>query len=431
MPGKQMNANKAKICIITQSHLCRNPRVLKESQALANEGYIVEIFTCVISADLYSQDLAAIAPYPGISLNIISNLSNNSFLSIIDRLLNKFGKSLTRYFKVQTSLALGYGAIRYFKKVKNAKAALYICHQELATFIGTKLLKNGFKVAFDLEDWYSEDLLPEARSGRPINLLQKIEYKALNKGAFCFTTSHAMAKRLAEVYFCTQPEVLYNVFPSPTAEINSISKSFSSPLKLFWFSQTIGEGRGLEQFISLIAGFKNTVEIHLLGHVNASYRETLAALFPKQHQLYFHAMVGTHQLAAKIAAFDIGLALELDTPPSRDLTLTNKFFQYLQSGLPVIASETAGQNEVFDKFTPGYQISQYPNEQEIAKLEEWLNDPAVLHAARKRAWQAAGFYNWENESKKLLHMVNDFLEMKPVYKLPVCNTKAKRWWKNL
>jgi glycosyltransferase involved in cell wall biosynthesis len=405
-----MSIGKAKICIVTQSHLCRNPRVLKESQALAIEGYHVEIFTCVIAADLYQQDLATVAPYPNINLNIVSDLSKNNFASFTDRFLNRFGRLLTRYFKVQTPLSLGYGAFRYYKKVKSAKAALYICHQELATYIGTRLIKNGFTVAFDIEDWYSEDLLPEARAERPISLLQKTESLALTKGAFCLTTSQALAKKLAEIYACPQPYVLYNVFPSPASEIVEQDKLFSFPLKLFWFSQTIGAGRGLEQFIDLIAGVENKLEVHLLGNISTAYREKLTSLMPQQHQLFFHNLVNTQQLAAKIAMYDIGLALELDHPQSRDLTVTNKLFQYIQSGLPVIVSETSGQNEVYDKFTPGYKISQHPSTEEITKLTQWLNNPTELYAARQRVLKAADFYNWENESKQLITIVNNVIE---------------------
>lgn len=131
---------------------------------------------------------------------------------------------------------------------------------------------------------------------------------------------------------------------------------------------------------------------------------------PYRHQLYFHEPVSPQQLPAKIAGFDIGLALELDTPMSRNYTITNKLFQYIQSGLPVIASKTAGQTEAFKEFTPGFMLSQQPTETETAQLYEWLNNPAKLKAARLRAIAAAEVYNWENESKKLLAIIKNTLE---------------------
>ena len=36
----------------------------------------------------------------------------------------------------------------------------------------------------DLEDWFSEDLLPEARRHRPLRLLRSLERELLSRGAF-------------------------------------------------------------------------------------------------------------------------------------------------------------------------------------------------------------------------------------------------------
>jgi glycosyltransferase involved in cell wall biosynthesis len=398
---------RKKVCIITQSHLCRNPRVLKEAIALAGEGYEIKILTSIISTDLYNQDLTAIKLYTNISLQVISDLSRLTINSIVDKLFTKIGRLLTRNLKIETSLSLGYGATRYYNKAKVIMADLYICHQELATYIGTKLMNAGYKVAFDLEDWYAEDLLPDARAERPINLLRRAESEALNKGIFCVTTSNALAKKLSQVYSCPQPQVIYNVFPSFDA---MSQKDFSNPLKLFWFSQIIGEGRGLEQFFNMISTFKNRLEIHLLGNISTRYHDKLNALLPKQHQLYFHSLIEENKLAEKIAEFDIGLALELDIPMSRNYTITNKFFQYIQSGLPVIASETEGQNEAFKKFNPGFKIPQKPTITQITQMEQWLNNTDELQVARKRTIEATSVYNWEIESKKIVSLVSRTLE---------------------
>lgn len=400
--------SEPKICILTQSHLCRNPRVLKEAITLAEAGYQIQILTNSFCPQLHKQDSAAISQYPNICLQIVADLSKTNFNSFTDKLINKFARFLNKKFGLETSLSLGYGALRYFHKAKSTRADLYICHQELATHVGTKLLEAGYKVGFDLEDWYSEDLLPQARKSRPVRLLKNAEQIALNKGAFCITTSQAMAQKLSETYSSPLPGVIYNVFPSPGIENPTIT--FSRPLKLFWFSQTIGEGRGLEPFISLLNGLNNSIELHLLGNINTDYKETLIRLMPGQHHLYFHDLVQPELLPAKIAAFDIGLALELDTPMSRNYTITNKFFQYIQSGLPVIVSKTAGQTEAFEQFKPGFMLSQKPALTEITQLYTWLNDDDALQTAKAKAIEAAKVHNWEYESKKLLTIIKNTFE---------------------
>jgi glycosyltransferase involved in cell wall biosynthesis len=398
-----------KICIITQSHLCRNPRVLKEACTLATAGYEIIIITCIYSTDLYKQDLL-LTKHLNIRIRAISDLSHTSLASLIDRVLRKLGTSLIRYFNLETSLALGYGSYRYFKAANSINANLYICHQELATYVGHQLIKNSFKVAFDIEDWYSEDLLPDARKERPVNLLKKYEGFALKQGLFCLTTSNSLSKKLSQVYQSKLPYTLYNVFPTRTALLNK-PQIFSEPLKLFWFSQTIGRGRGLEQFIEIIKIFKFKIELHLLGEINPHFSNQLVTLMEGNHTLCIHETVPEEKLAEKIAEFDIGLALELNTPLNRNFTITNKFFQYLQSGLPVIASETDGQNEGFDTTKPGFKLSQNPKKSEIDELARWLTDSNQLKLARHNAIKAAQVYNWEIESEKLINVVKSYLNV--------------------
>ncbi|MDB5120215.1 MAG: hypothetical protein JWN56_1433 [Sphingobacteriales bacterium] len=401
--------NKVKICVISQAHLCCNPRVLKEVLTLSELGYEIFVITSGYSKEFFQNDLSLIKNHK-IKMVYVSDLSKNDIHSFIDRLLKKLGTFLVKFLSLETSLALGYGSFRYYRICKSVNANLYICHQELATYIGNKLIKSNYKVAYDIEDWYSEDLLPQARNERPLNLLQKAESIALNKGIFCTTTSHALAIKLAQAYSCKLPHTIYNVFPSQITLIEKY-KEFCKPLKLFWFSQTIGSGRGLEQFIFLTNFFHYTLELHLLGNIDISYREKLKMLMPIQHHLYFHEIVSEQKLAEKIATFDIGLALELTVPLSRNYTITNKFFQYIQSGLPIIASKTHGQNEAFEKFKPGIKLSQNPSEKEIIEVENWLSNPIELQSARQKAIEAAHTFNWENESKTLIHLVENALNV--------------------
>jgi len=401
--GKEREAEK--IVIVSQSHLCRNPRVVKEAITLSLEGYQVIILTAIYAENLYREDLEIIKAYD-ISYEFYSDLRKRIIGNFTERATRRIAMGLQFLFRMESVLSLGFNPNHLFKKCVGYDADCYIMHQELATYTGIKLMKAGFKVVFDLEDWYSEDLLPQARRKRPNKLLKKMELNALRSD--CITTSFALAEQLAISYQTHAAVVIYNVFP---LRVNLLKENdINTPLKLFWFSQTIGAGRGLEQFIQVLQKIVIKVELHLLGYISDNYRKELEVLMPKQHGLYFHQLVGSGELADKTAEFDIGLALELQSPPSRDLTITNKFFQYLQSGLPVIASDTKGQNEVFEKFKPGFQLSQTPTAEEIAALNSWLNDSAALKLAKKNAMNAAFFYNWENESKKLIKLVKNIVD---------------------
>ena len=378
--------------------------MLKEARTLSRSGYEVHILNAVFSSELLRVDSELIREYPSIHVHRVSDLTRHNLRAFIDRFLFLAGRLIIKYLKIDTPLALGYAPYRYLKKAKTFGPDLYICHQELATFIGTRLLTAKRKVAFDFEDWYSRDLLPEARDQRPLSLLRRAEKFALKYGIFCTTTSLALAQRLAEAYTAPEPTVIYNVFPKEVTLEKK--KKRSEPLKLFWFSQTIGPGRGLEKFLTHLQLITHSIEVHLLGQVSDEYRALLKRKIPAQHGIHFHRSVAEPELAEVIAGFDIGLALEQDEPPNRDLTITNKLFQYLHSGLPVIATETSGQMEIYNQFAFGFIIPLEASPDDIKALEHWLTDPAAIENARKIAAKAADFYSWENESKKLLDLVN-------------------------
>lgn len=399
------------ICILTQSHLCCNPRVLKEAVKLSENGYTVYILNSIFRKQFQEQDAELVKDYPLIHVLHISDLTGGGIRSFTDRIFFKIGGFLNQYLKIENGLALGYGALRYLKKSKSINADLYICHQELATYTGVQLIKAGYKVAFDLEDWYSADLLQGARKKRPVRLLEKAESVALNLGLFCTTTSHALANELARKYGSKKPEVIYNVFPFQI-RLHDREKKFSIPLKLFWFSQTIGPGRGIEEFIALLRYYNTKVQLNLLGAVDPDYKTILNALMPPQHDLFFHDIVKEKDLPQKISDFDVGLALELINPQSRNYTITNKFFQYLQAGLPVIATETAGQKEIFNKFKIGFMLPQSPTISDVDGLIKWLNDTAAIQLMREEVKSAALRYSWEMESTKILNLVKNALEPK-------------------
>jgi glycosyltransferase involved in cell wall biosynthesis len=396
-----------KIGIVTQSHLSRNPRVVKEAIALSKANYKVVIITSIYSKALFEQDLTLIEGY-NIEVKLISKLYKSGLTNFIDRLKKKIGTLINIHLRIENIFTLGYGINRYITTCIKEKADLYICHQELATYVGTKLIKRGFKVGFDFEDWYAEDLLPSARKTRSLNLLKQTENYALNHGSFSYTTSHCLANELAKYYNCKTPNVIYNVFPKSKFPITK-PIDLTQKVKLFWFSQSIGTGRGLEEFITLLNQFKGAVSLNLLGDIDLSFKQHLRQLLADKHELNFYALVAPKKLAQQIATFDVGLALEKNEPPSRNLTVTNKFFQYLQSGLPLISSQTAGQLEIFMQNRPGFLLANQIGTQDIVQLEAWLNDEKALNISKNKAVELAALYSWENEEKKLIHIVNQHI----------------------
>ena len=390
-----------KIVIITQSHLCRNPRVLKEALLLAKHGYQIEIVSTFFNDALLAEDLALIKN-SSIKLTPVVDIRTSSTKNLWLKIQRKLSVLLIEKIKFETAYALGYGINNYWQYLKNHPADLFICHQELATYIGVKLLNKGKNIAFDFEDWYAKDLLPSAQKKRPLKILEKTERKALKAGNACWTTSQSLANELANYYNCQIPAVIFNVFPQPNIQKE---EKTTQEFQLFWFSQTIGAGRGLEE---LIIGLKKTdrkFSLHLLGNVNKNYQNHLIKLAENQFEVHFYPIIGVDELPAFIAKFDLGLALELSHPESRNLTITNKFFQYLQSGLPILASDTKGQQEIMLQHQIGASIK-ITDPKWHEQLLFIMDYPMHYHQLKQNVASAAAQYNWEVEQQKLLAIIN-------------------------
>ena len=412
---------KKKICILTQSHLCRNPRVVKEAVALSSAGFEVVVITTFTFPDMLSEDLKLIENTGVVLKGVINMIPSQApaWYRLKERLVRRAAGEAISRFGFESIFALGYDYRKNLREAIREKADLYTCHQEISTVIGCKLIQKGFNVAFDFEDWYSHDLLAEANRSRPIRLLEKYEKMALQKGVLTYTTSLALAGALTTWAGTAPPRVLQNVFPfSDRNTVDHIIKDRVNTgiPSVHWYSQTIGPGRGIEFLIESLYDVDIPIELHLRGNLYQGFRRELEDLFPagKGHSLHFHPLVPHRELLSRISEHDIGLATEEYVPDSRNLTITNKILQYLQGGIAVVASDTLGQREVAKEAPGAVFLFRNKDRQGLASLlNGLLGHRERLDAAKKAALEAAREkFCWEKQEPLLLNWFTDAIKNK-------------------
>ena len=306
---------------------------------------------------------------------------------------------------------------------------LAIAHSEPALFSALSLHRGGCKVGVDMEDWFSEDLPLETRRGRPVAHLKRAERDLLRCASHATCTTEVMADALVQACGCRRPTRIYNVFPTAPLpaqmeprDRSPISKSLNgTPSRgkavrsIHWFSQTIGPGRGLEDLFNAAEGLPDGFEIHLRGHTGG-YGQWLESVLPSSllNKVFVHGPVPATELVERIAEHDIGFAGELSGIPSRDLTATNKIFQYLQGGLAVVASDTAGQKEVAALAGTAVVTYRSGSASDLKERLSELTGSAIQLAAAKAAAVdiAARSFNWAEEKPRLLASVRSALSGK-------------------
>lgn len=401
------------ICIVTGSHLCRNPRVVKEANALSDAGYDVTVLGPVFTDDLRvdDEDLLSDAKWAHRTSVDLRRTVSGTWV----RLRRKAGSWLTRQ-SWDTADALGYGVKQTLRQARQENADLYIGHEEVGTWVVWKLEKEGARVGVDFEDWHARDLLPEDRADRPVSLLETVERDLLHRATHATTTSKVLAEAMAEAYDAPEPSVLYNAFPWADREVmdgKTRDRDGTGRVSVHWVSQTIGPGRGLDTLCQALREIETPVQVHLRGECRSDYRSRLGQMFPDEqgHSLHLHGLVSPEALLSRIAEHDIGMALEQHEPDSRNLTVTNKILHYLLGGLAVVATDTAGQKEVAAQAGDGVRLCSVDSPDEMAhQFRMLLQSDTQLETAKEHALRAAREkFSWEQQAPKLLKSVEQAL----------------------
>ncbi len=402
----------SKILILIAGHLCTGPRAQKEADTLAAAGHDVVVRGTWYDQRFADRDREFMVRRkwrfdPILDLRPISPAARSKNLGI--RARGRLAREMHSRFGKFSPSQLGFAPGAMLKAALSENADLTIVHSEAGLWVGEQLLRKGMRVGVDFEDWFSEDFLPQDRMGRSIKQLRDFEAELMMHAHYRITTSHAMADALSEAYAAPAPTVVYNTFPfADRARIDGETKDRADRRtpSLHWFSQTIGEGRGLETLFQALPLISITVEIHLRGNCTERTREWLNRAVPElwRQRVFIHPTVPKAELLSRVAEHDIGLALESPYCRNKQLTISNKFFQYLQAGLAVIATETAGQREVFRRRPEIGSLIPADDPRALARaIEELLSDPSKLDAAKAAALKAAKEeFCWEHEQHKLL-----------------------------
>lgn len=380
----------ARIRIYIARHLCTAPRPQKEADALAAAGHEVSVHGVSFDSESVRRD-AEIARGRAWFWQSVADFTPSDRAPgwLAARLRHRFAKDWFSLTGQVTSGVWGYAQNALAAHALRNPADLTIVHSEGGLALAVELLHRGHRVGVDFEDWFSRDLPPDQHRGRPVARLAELESELLGATPYSTTTSRALAEALAAEYKGATPAVIYNSFAR--GQEPELTSATGRPVALHWFSQVIGRARGLEVLMRALPALSFDWTLHLRGECDGAYQGELLARLPDAFhaRVHFSPTLPPADLPAAIARHDIGLALEATSPPNKDLTISNKFFHYLQSGLAIVASDTAGHREGLAQAAEAGAV--FPAG-DSAKLAATLNrvarDPETLFRARRAAREA-------------------------------------------
>lgn len=164
----------------------------------------------------------------------------------------------------------------------------------------------------------------------------------------------------------------------------------------------LAPGRGLEQAISALAAVPE-LRLRLMGRSNDEYREGLARLAADAgvaDRLDFRPPVPSSAVLETIAGADLGLALIQPICLSYELSLPNKFFEYVAAGLPIVGSDLPVIGALIHEEGLGVPVPPADVEA-IAQAMCRLSDPERNAVARERVRSFAQRTTWTQERRVL------------------------------
>ena len=409
----ELNSPQKSIIIISSGQPSLNPRLVKEADALANSGFQVTVLYAFWNnwGTQYDVDLLAAKKWKAIRLG--GGPKQKPFIYFLSRLTHKISSLIllkTRNNKFFADISIARSSYFLIRGAKKYKADLYIAHNLGALPATVKASKKyGKPCGFDAEDFHRQEVSDDINSF-PFKLCKFIEDKYLPSVNYITASSSLIAEKYASLYNRKVTTIL-NVFPK-TVNL-SVWDNKNKPLKLFWFSQTLGPNRGIESVIEAIGLSPYENQLHLLGFVSAAYKQRLLELCKNNRvsdeTIFFYEPVKPGNIFGLANQFDIGIASETGFCLNNNMAVSNKIFTYIQSGLTVAASNTPAQSDLIMKYPAVGSIYRDAKELSLILNRYHENKGLLLNAKMEAMKIAQSELNWECESEKFMNIITKVL----------------------
>lgn len=255
------------------------------------------------------------------------------------------------------------------------------------------------KLVYDSHEYFTE--VPEliGRSGTQ-KIWKRIEKRLVPRIKNAYTVCDSLAHIYSEKYHVPF-KVIRNV---PLRNQENISKAeieLPNDKKIILYQGSLNTGRGIEQVISAMKFIENAVFL-IIGKGDIS--EQLKALAEKEgvvHKVIFLGRVPVENLASYTKCAHLGISLEENLGLNYYYSLPNKIFDYIQAGVPVLASDFPEIKKIIET----YQVGKCTLERDPVILseiiKEMLFDEKLRMECLKNIEKAAIDLCWEKEEKIL------------------------------
>ena len=287
------------------------------------------------------------------------------------------------------------------------KKANLVCAVDLDTILPCYLvsrLKNIPRV-YDAHELFCE-MKEIVTRPRIYNFWKRIERFAVPRFKHGYTVNGLIAAELNKNY-----GVNYETIRNVPHKIENASLPFNPEPneKFILYQGAVNEGRSFE---TLIPAFKS-INANLVVCGNGNFMQKAQQLVKEndlENKIQFTGWVSPEILKSYTSKAYIGVNIIESTGLNNRLSLSNRFFDYIQSALPQVCVDYPAYSEINNEYECAYLIEDTSMDAIEKAINRLLNDHHLYNRIRDNAVKAGGIYNWNNEEKKLLNFYQNIFE---------------------
>jgi glycosyltransferase involved in cell wall biosynthesis len=295
--------------------------------------------------------------------------------------------------------------VRLFWFLLFAKADIFVSNDLdtlAAVFLAGRL--RGKKIVYDSHEYFTE--VPELVNRKGVRRIwELLEQLIFPKLTSVYTVNQSIASIYKEKYG-TPVEVIRNLPPAsrPEPSPGFLPGSFDGhPIILY--QGAVNVGRGLEE---MIKAMELMPEMRLLIAGDGDIRKPLEGLVEElrlTEHVFFTGMVPFENLCWYTRQALIGISIEQDIGLNYRYALPNKLFDYMQAGLPVLASDLPEIKQVVEEAAFGKVVSCFEPAFLAETILEMTANPGQMQQWKLNAVKAFPKFTWEKQEPLLIKMI--------------------------
>ncbi len=216
-----------------------------------------------------------------------------------------------------------------------------------------------------------------------------------------YTVNDFIAEEFKKMY-----GVEYAVIRNIAVAVPFVPSEKNQPYILY--QGAVNEGRCFEHLIPAMQWVSTPLVICGDGNF-MDQAKALVKNYQLEDKVIFKGKVLPEDLTAITRSASIGITLFENTGTSNYYSLANRFFDYMQAGIPQICSDYPAYRKINNLFEIAVLIKDMQAENIARQINLLLNEPPLYNRLAANCTSAGKIFNWQEEEKKLLEFYHKLL----------------------